>query len=124
MRRTEIDSSHLLDLGFVTETDPAVLEPAEIEIKYAGYVKRQMELIAQAKKFDDLVLPTDLDFGLVKGLSREETEKLAKVRPRTLGQAGRISGVNPSAVQAIMIFLKGIAKRQEAARESVGQVQG
>ena len=124
LRRTEIDSSHLLDLGFVTETDPAVLEPAEIEIKYAGYVKRQMELIAQAKKFDDLVLPTDLDFGLVKGLSREETEKLAKVRPRTLGQAGRISGVNPSAVQAIMIFLKGIAKRQEAARESVGQVQG
>ncbi|MFN9066505.1 MAG: tRNA uridine-5-carboxymethylaminomethyl(34) synthesis enzyme MnmG, partial [Bdellovibrionales bacterium] len=59
----------------------------------------------------------NLDFSLIKGLSNEEIDKLSKVKPHTLGQAQRISGVNPSAVQAIMIFLKGSGKPKEISNE-------
>ncbi|MGE3759548.1 MAG: tRNA uridine-5-carboxymethylaminomethyl(34) synthesis enzyme MnmG, partial [Pseudobdellovibrionaceae bacterium] len=107
MRRDEIDSYHLSQLGFELDSDPNVLEPVEIEIKYAGYVKRQLEFIEQSKKLEELRLENELDYSLIKGLKKEEVEKLKKIRPRTLGQASRISGVNPSAVQAIMIFIKG-----------------
>ncbi len=107
LRRSEIDCSHLPDLGFELELDPNICEPVEIEVKYAGYVKRQMELIAQSKKMEDLILSDDLAYSEIRGLSNEEIEKLSRIKPRTLGQAQRISGVNPSAVQAIMIYLKG-----------------
>ena len=82
-------------------------DAVEIEVKYAGYTKRQMELINQAKRMEDLLLPPGLQYSFVRGLSKEEVEKLTQIKPRTLGQAQRISGVNPSAVQAIMIYLKG-----------------
>jgi tRNA uridine 5-carboxymethylaminomethyl modification enzyme len=106
LRRTEITSHLLQKLGFELDNDPNIYEPVEIEIKYAGYVKRQLELISQAKKYEELSLSEDFNFSLVKGLSNEEIEKLLKIRPRTLGQAQRISGVNPSAIQAILIHLK------------------
>jgi tRNA uridine 5-carboxymethylaminomethyl modification enzyme len=113
LRRSEIDSSHLLSLGFELDLDPNVCEPVEIEVKYAGYVKRQMELISQSKRLEDLQLADDLNYRDIRGLSNEEIEKLLKVKPRTLGQAQRISGVNPSAIQAIMIHLKGRQKLRE-----------
>jgi tRNA uridine 5-carboxymethylaminomethyl modification enzyme len=78
----------------------------EIDAKYSGYVSRQNELIQQAKQYENQLLPKELVYEKVRGLSREETEKLGFVRPRTLGQAQRISGVNPSAIQAIMVHLK------------------
>ena len=93
--------------------DPNVCEPVEIEVKYSGYVKRQMELIAQSKRLEDLSLADDLNYKEIRGLSNEEIEKLSRIKPRTLGQAQRISGVNPSAVQAIMIHLKGRKKLRE-----------
>jgi tRNA uridine 5-carboxymethylaminomethyl modification enzyme len=124
LRRTEISCSHLEEFGVVVDQDPAVTEPVEIDVKYSGYVRRQMDLIGQTKKFEELRMPDWLDYRLVKGLSNEEIEKLSRVKPRTLGQAGRISGVNPSAVQALMIFLKSSSKRQEAERESMGQSPG
>lgn len=107
LRRPEITSSHLKAFGVEIDSDPNVHEAVEIEIKYSGYVKRQMELIAQSKRAEELILSTSMDYTEVKGLSREECDKLSKVRPRTLGQAQRISGVNPSAIQAIMVYLKG-----------------
>lgn len=106
LRRPEVDSRTLVDLGYSLELDPLVCEPVEIEVKYSGYVRRQLELIAQAQKFEELSLHADLDYGQIRGLSNEEREKLSQIRPRTLGQAQRISGVNPSAIQAIMIYLK------------------
>jgi tRNA uridine 5-carboxymethylaminomethyl modification enzyme len=78
----------------------------EIEIKYAGYVERQNALIEQTSKMDSLKLAEILDFSLIKGLSHEEKEKLNSIKPRTLGQAQRISGINPSAIQSILVFLK------------------
>jgi tRNA uridine 5-carboxymethylaminomethyl modification enzyme len=107
LRRPEIDCSHLEGLGFAVELDPNVCEPVEIEVKYSGYVKRQVELIAQSKRMEDLKLPEQLSYGDIRGLSNEEVEKLSRIQPRTLGQVQRISGVNPSAVQAIMVYLKG-----------------
>jgi tRNA uridine 5-carboxymethylaminomethyl modification enzyme len=81
----------------------------EIDIKYAGYIERENELIRSNKRFEATKIPIDLDFRLIKGLSKEEQEKLLEKRPETLGQASRISGVNPSAIQALIVFLK--AKR-------------
>lgn len=107
LRRPEISGSQLIEFGFPLEDDPNVFEPVEIEVKYAGYVRRQQELIEHSKRLEELVLPADLDYGLVRGLSNEEIQKLTQVKPRTLGQAQRISGVNPSAIQAMMIYLKG-----------------
>jgi tRNA uridine 5-carboxymethylaminomethyl modification enzyme len=113
LRRPEVSCSSLLALGFEVSSDPNVTEPVEIEVKYSGYVKKQHELIAQSKRLEELLLPLDLVYKEVRGLSTEEVDKLSRVRPRTLGQAQRISGVNPSAVQAIMIYLKGHKKLKE-----------
>lgn len=119
LRRPEVDSQTLKDLGYDIDLDPMVCEPVEIEVKYEGYIKRQKELISQAKRFEDLLLDSAFDYGQVKGLSREEIEKLSKVKPRTLGQAQRISGVNPSAIQSIMIFLKG---KEKARGNQIGRL--
>lgn len=110
LRRPELSSSDLSSFGVDVPADPWVVEPAEIEIKYAGYITRQNEIVDQAKKLERLKLPTDLKYEEIKGLSREEVEKLTKVRPITLGQAQRISGVNPSAIQAVLVYIKGRKK--------------
>ncbi|MBV2167231.1 MAG: tRNA uridine-5-carboxymethylaminomethyl(34) synthesis enzyme MnmG [Bdellovibrio sp.] len=113
LRRPEVSCSHLEQLNFRVDVDPNVSEPVEIEVKYSGYVKRQMELINQSKRLEEMLLPDSLSYEDVRGLSNEEKDKLRRVRPRTLGQAQRISGVNPSAIQAIMIHLKGHKKIKE-----------
>lgn len=115
LRRPEISCSNLQDLGFEMDLDPNIAEPVEIEVKYSGYVKRQMELIEQSKRLEELRLPEGLSYKEIRGLSTEEVDKLSRVKPRTLGQAQRISGVNPSAIQAIMIYLKGHKKLKEVA---------
>lgn len=107
LRRPEVNFETLEALGFETENDVDVNDAVEIEIKYSGYVKKQNEIIAQTKKNEGFLLPSNFDFSSVRGLSNEEIDKLNRVKPRTLGQAERISGVNPSALQAIMIYLKG-----------------
>ena len=78
---------------------------AQVDVKYAGYLDRQRELVARAKRLESLPLPEDLDYSGVAGLSREVEEKLQRVRPRNLGQAGRISGVTPAAVACLEIHL-------------------
>lgn len=82
-----------------------VCESVQTEIKYAGYLSRQRELVARAAKLESTALPPDLDYATVAGLSREVTEKLDRVRPLSLGQAGRISGVTPAAVGCLEIHL-------------------
>lgn len=106
LRRKEITSLDLRDFSLEVPDDIDVWEPVEIEVKYKGYIGRQLELIEQAKKMESHSIPTDLNFSRVAGLSREEIEKLVKIRPRTLGQVQRISGVNPSAVQSLMVHMK------------------
>lgn len=107
LRRSEVSIADLEKFDFHLPAKAAVIEPIEIEIKYEGYIRRQQQLIDQVSGLESFVLPQELDYSRVAGLSGEEIEKLGRVRPRTLGQAQRISGVNPSAVQALVIHLKG-----------------
>lgn len=107
LRRPEVSFDILSKLGHDYGNDTDVMDAVEIEVKYSGYIRKQNEIINQTKKFEQSVLPVELNYQLIKGLSSEEVDKLTRVKPRTLGQAQRISGVNPSALQAIMIYLKG-----------------
>jgi tRNA uridine 5-carboxymethylaminomethyl modification enzyme len=84
----------------------AVTEQLEIQAKYSGYIGRQGEEIARQRAQDDQPVPSDFDFQGVRGLSAEVREKLARVRPATLGQAARIPGVTPAAVSLLLIHLK------------------
>ena len=105
LKRSEINC---LDLKKFNIEIPAkiIYEPVEIKVKYSGYINLENDKINQTKKLEKLTIPADFIYNDLVGLSVEEKEKLNLVRPRTLGQATRISGVNPSAIHAIMLYLK------------------
>jgi tRNA uridine 5-carboxymethylaminomethyl modification enzyme len=88
------------------------LKSVETEIKYAGYLDQQTKSIERLKRSEQRAIPDWFDYGKVSGLSREMNEKLARVRPRTLGQASRIPGVTPAAVSLINVFIE-IQSRQQ-----------
>jgi tRNA uridine 5-carboxymethylaminomethyl modification enzyme len=91
---------------FLENDDDEVLEPVEIRIKYRGYISRQNDFILQAQKLEKMNINPEINYFNIYGLSREEMEKLEKVRPKTIAHAQRISGVNPSAIQAILMYSK------------------
>lgn len=105
LRRPEISWEKLDQLNLLEKTSPGIYEPIEIEVKYSGYVKRQYEIIEQTLKLESTIIPESISYSSIKGLSTEEREKLSNIRPGTLGQASRISGINPSGVQALLVFL-------------------
>lgn len=115
LRRTEIEMSHLQRFGIEIDPDEMVSDTVEIEVKYAGYIRKQEELIRQTEQFENQQIPESLDYSELKGLSAEEKDKLIRIRPRTLGQAQRISGVNPSAIQTIMIYMRAGTRRSPEA---------
>ena len=82
-----------------------VLETAEITVKYEGYLKQGLELIERAKRLENKLLPEDIDYTKILGLRLEAQEKLNRIRPLNLGQAGRISGVNPADISVLMVWL-------------------
>ncbi len=90
----------------VAEVGSAVAEQVEIQIKYDGYIKRQEKQVERFKKLEHTVIPEDFDYSKVPGLSNEVKEKLVAIRPASIGQASRISGITPAAVSIIQIFLK------------------
>lgn len=83
-----------------------VLREAETRIKYEGYLKRQEELVLRSRRLEEAALPQDTEYAAIPGLSREAVEKLSRVRPLTLGQASRISGITPAAISCLEIHLK------------------
>ena len=87
-----------------------VANQVEIEIKYDGYIKRQEKEIERFKKFEEKKIPENIDYYDIYGLSKEEMQKLNDIRPLTFGQASRISGVTPSAISSIMVFLKKVSR--------------
>ena len=93
-----------------TETDRTVLEQVEIEIKYEGYIKRQLIIIDQVRRLESKLLPADIDYSKIEGLRLEAREKLNKVRPENIGQAGRISGVSPADISVLIIYLSTLPK--------------
>ncbi|MCD8390794.1 MAG: tRNA uridine-5-carboxymethylaminomethyl(34) synthesis enzyme MnmG [Firmicutes bacterium] len=84
----------------------AVCEEAEIKLKYDGYIKRQVAQAEQFKKMEEKTLPDDVDYGEIHGLRLEARQKLNKIRPKSLGQASRISGVSPSDMSVLIIWLE------------------
>lgn len=81
------------------------IEQAEIQVKYQVYIDREKELVARMRQIEDVMIPASFDYGKVLALGAEAREKLNKIKPRTLGQAGRISGINPSDVQILMVYM-------------------
>ena len=85
---------------------PAVTDEVEIQIKYAGYLTRQEKQVEEFKKEEARLLPDDLDYAAIPGLRLEAREKLAAIRPVSIGQAGRISGVSPADIAVLLIYLE------------------
>lgn len=107
LRKPGFHYGHLAKFGLADESlDRAEWEGAEIDIKYAGYIQRQTNQIAQTAKQEHRKLPADLDYHAIETLSKEAREKLAKVQPLTIGQAMRIGGVNPADVNALLVYLE------------------
>jgi tRNA uridine 5-carboxymethylaminomethyl modification enzyme len=82
-----------------------VIEQAEIQVKYDVYIEKEKEIVKRMSQLEDLMIPDNFDYGRVSALSNEALQKFKKIRPRTLGQASRISGVNPSDVQILMVYM-------------------
>ncbi len=93
---------------------PHVVEQVEIEVKYEGYLRKQQAQVAAARRLESLPLGDGIDYGGIRGLRLEAAEKLRKLRPATLGQASRISGVSPADVSVLMIWLESRRRRGEA----------
>jgi len=107
LRRPEISYPDLrLFYDGSDKVDSGVAEEVETQVKYAGYIQRQEEQVGRLRKLEGLKLPSDLDYKSIPGLTREIVEKLQKIRPLSLGQASRISGVTPAAISILMIYLK------------------
>lgn len=113
-KRPEINLKQLLEFdGSMNEksvidllNDEKSLEQVEIELKYEGYIQRQQEAITKLEKYEDAKIPLNFDFIKLKHLSTEGREKLNKVKPRSIGQASRISGVTPSDISILLVYLK------------------
>ncbi|HEX2386313.1 MAG TPA: tRNA uridine-5-carboxymethylaminomethyl(34) synthesis enzyme MnmG [Candidatus Binatia bacterium] len=115
LKRPEIGFAELRGLApGLSDTPVDVALQAEVEIKYAGYIDRQLETVRRAKNFEAARLPDDIDYAAVTGLSREAREKLGRIRPLSLGQASRIAGITPAAISLLSVYLH---KRKQAAGE-------
>ena len=89
----------------LNETDVLALEQAEIQLKYDVYIEKEKELVKKMASLEDLIIPDSFNYDKLSALSTEARQKLIKIKPRTLGQASRISGVNPSDVQILMVYM-------------------
>jgi tRNA uridine 5-carboxymethylaminomethyl modification enzyme len=108
LRRPEVNYVELMSLPEMGpgETDPAVIEQLEIAAKYAGYIERQREEIERNQSYVDVKLAENLDYDAINGLSSEVKQKLQKVKPATIAQAGNIPGVTPAAISLLLVHLK------------------
>jgi tRNA uridine 5-carboxymethylaminomethyl modification enzyme len=107
LRRPEIAYKDLASLDpDCPAIDPETAEQVEVQVKYAGYIQRQEEQAARLGKLENMRLPPGMDYMEIPGLSKEVREKLIKVRPRSIGQASRISGVTPAAISILMVSLR------------------
>ncbi len=115
MKRPELDAAALVPLfPWLADLPADVAESLEIEVKYEGYLDRQVEDASQFRKREGQALPPDMEYHGLPGLSREIQDKLSRIRPLNLGQASRISGVTPAAVAILEVMLK---KRQGPSRK-------
>ena len=107
LRRPQISYTDIAPFDPDRPTLPeSITEEVEIQIKYAGYLERQRKQVEEFKKEESRRLPADIDYSAIVGLRLEAREKLAAIRPMSIGQAGRISGVSPSDIAVLLIWLE------------------
>ncbi|MBU0663616.1 MAG: tRNA uridine-5-carboxymethylaminomethyl(34) synthesis enzyme MnmG [Proteobacteria bacterium] len=119
LRRPELGLAELARLPLDAETQARVLQLAEsavrdeiqLQIKFHGYIQRQQEQVDRFKKMEAMALPEDMEYKGLAGLSNEVVQKLSTVRPLSLGQASRISGITPAAISVLQVHLKKMAKK-------------
>ncbi len=102
MKRMPERDEHLNNLL----NDPEALQQVEIEIKYDGYIQKQFELVGKMEKLENMLIPLNFNYTNLKTISTEGREKLSKIKPRSIGQASRISGVTPSDISILLVYLK------------------
>jgi tRNA uridine 5-carboxymethylaminomethyl modification enzyme len=90
---------------FLGKFDAEVIELAEINMKYEGYISKEQDLVDKMSRLEDLKLQPDFDYHTLNALSKEARTKLTQHRPRTIGQAGRISGISPADVSVLLVHL-------------------
>lgn len=106
LRRPELTYGDLSELDPLRPILPsAVVRTAQVEVKYAGYIKRELSEVQRQKKLEEKRIPENIDYSKITGLKQESAEKLAKIRPVNIGQASRISGVNPADISVLLIYL-------------------
>ena len=114
LKRPELDYDKLSPIDTSRpDIDPNIFEQTETEIKYEGYIKRQLIIIDQVRRLEQKKLPKDTDYSAIDGLRLEAREKLNKVRPENIGQASRISGVSPADISVLVIYLAALRNKTE-----------
>ena len=108
LKRQNIDFEILkkIDSKISIPEDEVIKNLIRNEIKYEGYISRQFEEIEKIEKYKDIHIPQDLDVGIISGLSNELKQKIQRIKPSTIGQASRISGITPAALNILMIHIK------------------
>lgn len=107
LKRSEVSFNTLVDLEFIEpEKNRDAVRQVEMEVKYEGYIKRQLEEVQKSQSIENMIIPDGMDFKFLPGLSAEVIEKLTKVRPRSIGQAQRISGVTPGSITSLVVGIK------------------
>ena len=112
MRRPEAGYEKLREAFDLPEIAPEVRQQVETDIFYEGYIQKQLEQVERMERWESKLLPEDIDYGAIPNLRDEAREKLTAIRPRSVGQAGRISGVSPADVSVLVIYLE-MQKRQK-----------
>lgn len=121
LRRPEISyrDLELFEFDLQDSITEDVISQIEMDIKYEGYIKRQMEQIDKFSKLEDLAIPDSFTYNDIPGLSNEIIQKLTNVRPNSLGQATRISGVTPAAISVLMVYLKRDGSQKQSRGHSI-----
>ena len=106
LKRPQLDYKTLEEIDVSRpKIDPNIFEQVEVEIKYEGYISKQLKQVEQMRKLETKLLPSDFDYTEIKGLRLEAQEKLNKIKPKNIGQASRISGVSPADISVLLIWL-------------------
>ena len=106
IRRPELSYAALTEIDEDRpDLSTSVVKTAEIQVKYAGYIKRELAEVERVKRLEEKKIPENIDYTKILGLKQESAEKLSKIRPRSIGQASRISGVNPADISVLLIYL-------------------
>lgn len=106
LKRTEINYDLLQSVFPLPVLEPEVKKQVEIYVVYEGYIKKQLEQVERMEKLEEKILPEDIDYQVVPSLRDEAREKLASIRPHSVGQAGRISGVSPADISILLVYLE------------------